>query len=240
MGRAFEFRKARKLKRWSAMAKSFTKIGKELSIAVKDSGPNPETNPRLRAIIQNAKAVNMPKENIERAIKKASEKSSNDYKEIVFEGYGPKGVAIIVEAATDNNNRTVANIRSYFNKFDGTLSTSGSVEFMFDRICCFKIQTISNLDDLEFELIDYGLDELIKDEIDNQYLLYSGFDKFGSIQKELENRRVEIISTEFERIPKQYKFLKNEEAITVENLLEKINEDDDVQNIFHNMQLSYE
>ena len=240
MGRAFEFRKARKLKRWSTMAKSFTKIGKELSIAVKDSGPNPDTNSRLRAIIQNAKAVNMPKENIERAIKKASEKSSNNYKEIVFEGYGPKGVAIIVETATDNNNRTVANIRSYFNKFDGTLSTSGSVEFMFDRICCFRIKTISNLDDLEFDLIDYGLDELIKHEIDNQYLLYSGFDKFGSIQRELEKRQVEIISTEFERIPKQYKFLKEDEARIVEDLLEKIDEDDDVQNIFHNMQSSHE
>ena len=240
MGRAFEFRKARKLKRWSTMAKSFTKIGKELSIAVKDSGPNPDTNSRLRAIIQNAKAVNMPKENIERAIKKASEKSSNNYKEIVFEGYGPKGVAIIVETATDNNNRTVANIRSYFNKFDGTLSTSGSVEFMFDRICCFRIKTISNLDDLEFELIDYGLDELIKHEIDNQYLLYSGFDKFGSIQRELEKRQVEIISTEFERIPKQYKFLKEDEARIVEDLLEKIDEDDDVQNIFHNMQSTQE
>ena len=240
MGRAFEFRKARKLKRWSAMAKSFTKIGKELSIAVKDSGPNPDTNSRLRAIIQNAKAVNMPKENIERAIKRASEKSSNNYKEIVFEGYGPKGVAIIVETATDNNNRTVANIRSYFNKFDGTLSTSGSVEFMFDRICCFRIKTISNLDDLEFDLIDYGLDELIKHEIDNQYLLYSGFDKFGSIQRELEKRQVEIISTEFERIPNQYKFLKEDEARIVEDLLEKIDEDDDVQNIFHNMQSSHE
>ena len=240
MGRAFEFRKARKLKRWSTMAKSFTKIGKELSIAVKDSGPNPDTNSRLRAIIQNAKAVNMPKENIERAIKRASEKSSNNYKEIVFEGYGPKGVAIIVETATDNNNRTVANIRSYFNKFDGTLSTSGSVEFMFDRICCFRIKTISNLDDLEFDLIDYGLDELIKHEIDNQYLLYSGFDKFGSIQRELEKRQVEIISTEFERIPKQYKFLKEDEARIVEDLLEKIDEDDDVQNIFHNMQSSHE
>ena len=240
MGRAFEFRKARKLKRWSAMAKSFTKIGKELSIAVKDSGPNPDSNSRLRAIIQNAKAVNMPKENIERAIKKASEKSSNNYKEIVFEGYGPKGVAIIVETATDNNNRTVANIRSYFNKFDGSLSTSGSVEFMFDRICCFRIKTISNLDDLEFDLIDYGLDELIKHEIDNQYLLYSGFDKFGSIQRELEKRQVEIISTEFERIPKQYKFLKEDEARIVENLLQKIDEDDDVQNIFHNMQSSQE
>ena len=240
MGRAFEFRKARKLKRWSTMAKSFTKIGKELSIAVKDSGPNPDTNSRLRAIIQNAKAVNMPKENIERAIKRPSEKSSNNYKEIVFEGYGPKGVAIIVETATDNNNRTVANIRSYFNKFDGTLSTSGSVEFMFDRICCFRIKTISNLDDLEFDLIDYGLDELIKHEIDNQYLLYSGFDKFGSIQRELEKRQVEIISTEFERIPNQYKFLKEDEARIVEDLLEKIDEDDDVQNIFHNMQSSHE
>ena len=167
-------------------------------------GPNPDTNSRLRAIIQNAKAVNMPKENIKRAIKRASEKSCNNYKEIVFEGYGPKGVAIIVETATDNNNRTVANI-SYFNKFDGTLSTSGSVEFMFDRICCFRIKTISNLDDLEFDLIDYGLDELIKHEIDNQYLLYSGFDKLFDSER-IEKRQVEIISTEFERIPNNISF----------------------------------
>ena len=240
MGRAFEFRKARKLKRWSAMAKTFTRIGKELSMAVKDSGPNPETNSKLRAVIQNAKAVNMPKDNIERAIKKASEKKSDNYKEILFEGYGPKGVAIIIETASDNNNRTVANIRSYFNKFEGNLGTSGSVEFLFDRLCCFSIKTDLNINDLEFELIDYGLEEVLKDKNNDQYLLYSLFDYFGIIQKELEKREIKIISSEFERIPRQYKLLKKNDFNIVNELLEVIDEDDDVQNIYHNMQLYQE
>ena len=240
MGRAFEFRKARKLKRWSAMAKTFTRIGKELSMAVKDSGPNPETNSKLRAVIQNAKAVNMPKDNIERAIKKASEKKSDNYKEILFEGYGPKGVAIIIETASDNNNRTVANIRSYFNKFEGNLGTSGSVEFLFDRLCCFSIKTDLNINDLEFELIDYGLEEVLKDKNNDQYLLYSLFDYFGIIQKELEKREIKIISSEFERIPRQYKLLKKNDFNIVNELLELIDEDDDVQNIYHNMQLYQE
>ena len=240
MGRAFEFRKARKLKRWSAMAKTFTRIGKELSMAVKDSGPNPETNSKLRAVIQNAKAVNMPKDNIERAIKKASEKKSDNYKEILFEGYGPKGVAIIIETASDNNNRTVANIRSYFNKFEGNLGTSGSVEFLFDRLCCFSIKTDLNINDLEFELIDYGLEEVLKDKNNDQYLLYSLFDYFGIIQKELEKREIKIISSEFERIPKQYKLLNKNDFNIVNDLLELIDEDDDVQNIYHNMQLYQE
>ena len=240
MGRAFEFRKARKLKRWSAMAKTFTRIGKELSMAVKDSGPNPETNSKLRAVIQNAKAVNMPKDNIERAIKKASEIKSDNYKEILFEGYGPKGVAIIIETASDNNNRTVANIRSYFNKFEGNLGTSGSVEFLFDRLCCFSIKTDLNINDLEFELIDYGLEEVLKDKNNDQYLLYSLFDYFGIIQKELEKREIKIISSEFERIPRQYKLLKKNDFNIVNELLELIDEDDDVQNIYHNMQLYQE
>ena len=240
MGRAFEFRKARKLKRWSAMAKTFTRIGKELSMAVKDGGSNLEVNSKLRSIIQNAKAVNMPKDNIERAIKKASEKSSENYKEILFEGYGPKGVAILIETASNNNNRTVANIRSYFNKFDGNLGTSGSVEFMFERLCCFKIKTDLNIDDLEFELIDFGLEEAVKDENNDQYYLYSMFDSFGKIQKELEKRQIEIVSTEFQRVPKQYKHLKKNDIIAVENLIEAIEEDDDVQNIYHNMELFQE
>ena len=240
MGRAFEFRKARKLKRWSAMAKTFTRIGKELSMAVKDSGPNPESNSKLRAVIQNAKAVNMPKDNIERAIKKASEKKSDNYKEILFEGYGPKGVAIIIETASDNNNRTVANIRSYFNKFEGNLGTSGSVEFLFDRLCCFSIKTDLNINDLEFELIDYGLEEVLKDKNNDHYLLYSLFDYFGIIQKELEKREIKIISSEFERIPKQYKLLNKNDFNIVNDLLELIDEDDDVQNIYHNMQLYQE
>ena len=201
MGRAFEFRKARKMKRWSAMAKTFTRIGKDIVMAVKDGGSSIETNSKLRAVIQNAKAANMPKDNIERAIKRASDKSTGNFKEILFEGYGPYGIAIIVETASDNNNRTVANVRSYFNKYEGNLGTAGSVEFMFDRVCNFKIQTEIDIEELELDFIDFGVDEVIKDE-DGEVILYSSFENYGSIQKELENQGIEIISSEFERIPK--------------------------------------
>ena len=233
MGRAFEFRKARKIKRWSAMAKTFTRIGKDIVMAIKDGGPSPETNSKLRAVIQNAKAANMPKENIERAIKKASDKSSENYKEILFEGYGPYGIAVIVETASDNNNRTVANIRSYFNKFEGNLGTAGSVEFMFDRVCNFKIKTEIDIEELELDLIDFGVDEVINEE--NEILIYSPFENYGVIQKELESRKIYIISSEFERIPKQFKVLDDEKKKEVNLLIEKIEEDDDVQNVFHNM-----
>ena len=233
MGRAFEFRKARKMKRWSAMAKTFTRIGKDIVMAIKDGGPSPETNSKLRAVIQNAKAANMPKENIERAIKKASDKSSENYKEILFEGYGPYGIAVIVETASDNNNRTVANIRSYFNKFEGNLGTAGSVEFMFDRVCNFKIKTEIDIEELELDLIDFGVDEVINEE--NEILIYSPFENYGVIQKELESRKIYIISSEFERIPKQFKVLGDEKKKEVNLLIEKIEEDDDVQNVFHNM-----
>jgi YebC/PmpR family DNA-binding regulatory protein len=165
MGRAFEFRKARKMKRWSNMAKTFTRIGREIIIAVKDLGPDPISNSKLRAIIQNAKAANMPKENIERAIKKASEKSTEDFKEVLLEGYAPHGIAILVEAATDNNNRTVANIRSYFNKCDGNLATSGSVDFLFNHLCFFQIRDEGlDLEELELDLIDFGVTDLSKSE----------------------------------------------------------------------------
>ena len=233
MGRAFEFRKARKIKRWSAMAKTFTRIGKDIVMAIKDGGPSPKTNSKLRAVIQNAKAANMPKENIERAIKKASDKSSENYKEILFEGYGPYGIAVIVETASDNNNRTVANIRSYFNKFEGNLGTAGSVEFMFDRVCNFKIKTEIDIEELELDLIDFGVDEVINEE--NEILIYSPFENYGVIQKELESRKIYIISSEFERIPKQFKVLDDEKKKEVNLLIEKIEEDDDVQNVFHNM-----
>ena len=165
MGRAFEFRKERKFKRWGHMAKTFTKIGKEITIAVKQGGPDVTGNPRLRALLQTARGENMPKENIERAIKRASEKDQADYKEIVYEGYGPHGVAILVETATDNTNRTVANLRSYFGKFGGNLGTSGSVAFMFDHKCVFKIKNAPGIDveELELELIDYGADEVFID-----------------------------------------------------------------------------
>ena len=237
MGRAFEFRKARKMKRWSAMAKTFTRIGKDIVMAVKDGGSSIETNSKLRAVIQNAKAANMPKDNIERAIKRASDKSIGDFKEILFEGYGPSGIAIIVETASDNNNRTVANVRSYFNKYGGNLGTAGSVEFMFDRVCNFTIKTDVDLEELELDFIDFGVDEVMKDD-DGDVVLYSSFENYGSIQKEIESRNIEIISSEFERIPKQMKELNEELKKEVNILIEKIEEDDDVQTVFHNMNLS--
>jgi YebC/PmpR family DNA-binding regulatory protein len=188
MGRAFEFRKGRKMKRWSAMAKAFTRIGKDIVMAVKEGGPNPEANSRLRAVIQNAKAANMPKENVERAIKKATDKDTANYKEVLFEGYAPHGIALLIETATDNNNRTVANIRSYFNKCNGTMGTQGSVEFMFDHTCNFRIPK-EGLDpeELELEFIDFGAEEIFADE--DGILIYAPFGSFGTIQKELENRK---------------------------------------------------
>ncbi len=234
MGRAFEFRKARKMKRWSAMSKAFTRIGKDIVMAVKEGGADPDSNSKLRAVIQNAKSVNMPKDNIERAIKRASDKSQGDYKEVLFEGYGPHGIAILVETATDNNTRTVANIRSYFNKFDGNLGTSGSVIFMFDHICNFKVEK-QNLDieELELELIDFGVEELFVEE--DEILIYAPFDCFGVIQSELEKRNIIINSSGFDRIPNVTKEINEEEIEDIEKLLEKIENDDDVQNVYHTM-----
>ena len=228
MGRAFEFRKARKMKRWSAMAKAFTRIGKDIVMAVKEGGPDPDTNSRLRAVIQNAKSVNMPKDNIERAIKRASDKSLGEYKEVLFEGYAPHGIAILIETATDNNNRTVANIRSYFNKCNGNLGTSGSVEFMFDHTCNFKIAAEGlDVEELELEFIDYGAEEVFQDE--DEIFIYAPFESFGAIQSALEEKGTEILSSGFERIPQVTKALSPEEAEDVEKLLEKIEEDEDVQ-----------
>lgn len=234
MGRAFEFRKGRKLKRWSAMAKTFTRIGKDIVMAVKDGGPDPHSNSRLRAIMQNAKAANMPKENVERAIKKASDKSTENYKEVLFEGYAPHGIAILVETATDNNNRTVANIRSYFNKCNGSLGTQGSVEFMFDHTCNFRLNP-EGLDpeELELELIDYGAEEVFSDE--DGLMVYAAFESFGSLQKYFEEKNIEILSSGFERIPQITKELTEEQQADVEKLLERIEEDDDVQNVYHTM-----
>ncbi|MEC7769769.1 MAG: YebC/PmpR family DNA-binding transcriptional regulator [Bacteroidota bacterium] len=234
MGRAFEFRKARKMKRWAAMSKAFTRIGKDIVMAVKEGGPDPDANSKLRAVIQNAKSVNMPKDNIERAIKRASDKSQGDYKEVLFEGYAPHGIAILIETATDNNTRTVANIRSYFNKCNGSLGTSGSVEFMFDHTCNFTINGEGiDPEELELEMIDFGAEEVFVDE--DGIHIYAPFENFGAIQKELESREVEIISSGFDRIPQVTKELNEEEAADVEKLLEKIEEDDDVQNVFHSM-----
>lgn len=235
MGRAFEYRKARKLKRWGNMARTFTKLGKEISIAVKASGPDPDANPRLRVLMQNAKAANMPKENVERAIKKATSKDEGDYKEIVYEGYGPFGIAIVVETATDNPTRTVANVRSYFNKFGGSLGTSGSLSFLFDHKSVFKIKAKEgvSLEDLELELIDYGVDELEAD--GEEIVLYGEFESFSNIQKYLEENEFEIESAEFERIPNDTKEVTEEQRASIEKLLEKFEDDEDVQNVFHNM-----
>jgi YebC/PmpR family DNA-binding regulatory protein len=235
MGRAFEFRKARKMKRWSAMSKAFTRIGKDIVMAVKEGGPDPASNSRLRAVIQNAKSVNMPKDNVERAIKKASDKTQGDYKEVIFEGYAPHGIAVLVETATDNNTRTVANVRSFFNKCDGSLGTSGSVVFMFDHTCNFRINA-DGLDpeEVELEFIDYGAEEVFADE--DGILIYAPFESFGAIQAALEEKNIEILSSGFERIPQVTKELSPEQAADVEKLLEKLEEDDDVQYVYHTMQ----
>ncbi len=235
MGRAFEFRKARKMKRWSAMAKAFTRIGKDIVMAVKEGGPDPDSNSRLRAVIQNSKALNMPKDNVDRAIKRASDKSQGDYKIVLFEGYAPHGIAVLVETATDNNNRTVANVRMHFSKSDGNLGTSGSVEFMFDHTCNFMIPA-EGLDpeELELELIDFGAEEVFEDE--DGIHIYAPFESFGALQKELERRGIEILSSGFERIPQVTKKLSLDEAADVEKLLERLEEDDDVQHVYHTME----
>jgi YebC/PmpR family DNA-binding regulatory protein len=238
MGRAFELRKGRKMKRWSAMAKTFTRIGKDIVMAIKDGGGNPETNSRLRAVMQNAKAANMPKENVERAIKKASDKDTSNYKEVLFEGYAPHGIAVIVETATDNNNRTVANVRAIFNKCNGNFGTSGSVIFMFDHVCNFTVKkediTI-DLEELELELIDFDVEEVFID--DEGVIIYAPFEQFGAIQSFFEKNNVEILSSGFERMPTTTSKLPEEQQADVEKLLEKLEEDDDVQQVYHSMQM---
>lgn len=235
MGRAFEYRKARKMKRWGNMARIFTKLGKEITIAAKEGGPDVETNPRLRILVQTAKKENMPKENVERAIKKATSKDYTDYKEMNYEGYGPYGIAIFVETATDNTTRTVANVRSYFNKHGGSLGTSGSLEFLFQHKCVFHIVKKDDMDleSLELELIDYGVDELEEDE--NEIILYGDFSENSNIQKYLEDAGYEIASAEFVRIPNDTKEVTAEQREQIEKLIERIEEDEDVQNVFHNM-----
>ncbi|MBR3831132.1 MAG: YebC/PmpR family DNA-binding transcriptional regulator [Muribaculaceae bacterium] len=237
MGRAFEYRKARKLKRWGNMSRTFTRIGKEITIAAKAGGPDPDINPRLRALMQNAKAANMPKDTVERAIKKATEKDAGDYKEIIYEGYGPFGIAIVVEAATDNNTRTVANVRSYFNKFGGSLGTTGSLTFLFEHKCTFHVVAKEGVDleELELELIDFGVDEIDFDEEENEIVLSAPFECNSEIQKYLEENGFEIKSSEFVRIPNDLKEVNEEQRTQIEKLLEKFEDDDDVQNVFHNM-----
>lgn len=235
MGRAFEYRKARKMKRWGNMARTFTKLGKEIAICVKSGGPDPDGNPRLRVLIQNAKAANMPKENVERAIKRASSKDEADYKEMVYEGYGPYGIAILVETATDNTTRTVANVRSFLNHSGGSLGTSGSLSFLFDRKSIFKVVPKAgiSLEDLELELIDFGADELVEEE--NEITIYGEFESFNAIQKYLEEAAFEIVSAEFVRIPNDIKELTKEQRTQVYKLIDKLEDDEDVQNVYHNM-----
>jgi YebC/PmpR family DNA-binding regulatory protein len=237
MGRAFEFRKARKLKRWGNMSRVFTKLGKEITIAAK-SGGDPDTNPHLRALIQTAKSENMPKENIDRAIKRATEKDQSDYKEVNYEGYGPYGIAFFVETATDNPTRTVANVRSYFNKYNGSLGTSGSVEFMFEHKSIFKIKKTDNIDieELEFNLIDSGGEEVFADE--NDIVIYGAYEAYGAIQKYIEENNFEMISAGFDRLPTvELKELTPEQQVEIEKLIDKFEDDDDVQNVYHIMKM---
>ena len=242
MGRAFEFRKGRKLKRWSQMSKTFTRIGKDLVIAVREGGANPEANSKLRAVIQNAKAANMPLDNVNRAIKRATSKDQKDYKELVYEGYAPHGIAILVETATDNPTRTVADVRSYFNKCNGSLGTSGSVEFLFERKCHFKIAKGSlDIEEFEFEMIDFGAEEVFEEEQDEdnpgepKLMIYGEFTNFGNIQKALEDKKLDILESGFERIPVNTVQLTAEQQEDVEKLLEKLEENEDVQNVYHTM-----
>ncbi|MBP5538345.1 MAG: YebC/PmpR family DNA-binding transcriptional regulator [Bacteroidales bacterium] len=241
MGRAFEFRKERKFKRWGHMAKTFTKIGKEITIAVKAGGPDVTGNPRLRALLQTARSENMPKDNIERAIKRASEKDQADYKEVVLEGRAPHGIAVLVECATDNNNRTVANVRSYFNKFGGSLGTSGSVDYMFDRKSVFRFKSDKpyDLEELELEMIDYGVEEIFEEEDEDgnkTICVYGEFTSFNEIQKYIEENGFELVSAEFTRLPNtELVDLTPEQRAEVDKLVEKIEEDDDVQNVFTNL-----
>ena len=241
MGRAFEFRKARKMKRWSKMAKTFTRIGKDIVIAVKEGGASPETNSRLRQVMQNAKAANMPKDNVLRAIKKASNKDTANYEEITLEGYAVNGIAVFVDCATNNNNRTVADVRSYFSKCDGALGTNGSLEFIFNRKGVFTIakeNINTSLDDLEMDLIDGGLEEL---EIDEEAItVYCNFTDFSNMQKKTEDLGIEIQNSELQRIPITTKKISASEAEKVIKLLDLLEENDDVQQVFHNMVLTEE
>ena len=235
MGRAFEYRKATKLKRWGHMAKTFTRLGKQIAIAVKAGGPEPENNPALRSVIATCKRENMPKDNVERAIKNAMGKDQSEYKGMTYEGYGPHGVAVFVDTLTDNTTRTVADVRSVFNKFGGNLGTTGSLAFLFDHKCVFHIKPKEgvSVEDLELEMIDYGVDEVEADE--EEIVLYGEFSENNNIQHHLEEAGYEIVSAEFERIPNDVKDVTPEQRASIEKLIERFEEDEDVQNVFHNM-----
>ncbi len=234
MGRAFEFRKERKFKRWNKMSKVFTRLGKEIVMAVKAGGPDPDNNSRLRTIIQNAKGASMPKDRIEAAIKRASNKDEKDYEEIVYEGYGPYGIAVILDTSTDNINRTVANIRHYFTKAGGSLGTSGSVSFMFDRKAVFRFsQDDLDIEELELELIDAGLEEI--DENEGEIFAYTSFEDFGNMQKALEERNIEIINADFQWFPTTTVELTEEQEEEINKMIEKLEEDDDINQVYTNV-----
>ena len=257
MGRAFEYRKATKLKRWGHMARTFTKLGKEIAIAVKAGGPEPENNPRLRAIIATCKRENMPKDNIQRAIKNAMGKDQSDYKEVPYEGYGPHGIAVFVDTLTDNTTRTVADVRSVFNKFNGNLGTQGSLSFLFDHkaVFTFKKKEGVDMDELILDLIDYNdddpedaddifdtdlddygdVDEDDEDDEENEITIYGEPTSFGDIQKHLEDNGFEITSAEFTRIPNDLKDVTPEQRETIDKMVEKLEDFDDVQNVYTNM-----
>ena len=241
MGRAFELRKGRKMKRWSKMAKTFTRIGKDIVMAVKDGGPDPDANSRLRQIMQNAKSANMPKDNVLRAIKNASNKDTANYEEMSLEGYAIHGIAVFVDCATNNNNRTVADVRSYFSKCDGAMGTNGSLEFIFDRKGVFTIspeQIKIDVEELEMELIDAGLEELEVEE--DTVTVYCEYADFNNMQTKLEELDIEIKNSELQRIPNNFKTITGEQAEKVLKLLDLLEENDDVQQVFHNMELTNE
>ena len=236
MGRAFEYRKAAKMKRWAGMAKAFTKVGREINIAIKEGGADPDYNPRLRLAINNAKAVNMPKANVDAAIKRATDKDTSAYEEVTFEGYGPNGVAIFVEATSDNNNRTVANLRHIFSKYGGSLGVNGSVDYMFERKGQFIVKEenfTGDLEELELELIDFGLDSIEKE--DDEISFYTAYEDFATLRDELEKRKIEVAKAELIRIPTHTKKLTDDEVDAVVTLIDKLEEDDDVANVFHTM-----
>ncbi|MBC7744161.1 MAG: YebC/PmpR family DNA-binding transcriptional regulator [Flavobacterium sp.] len=239
MGRAFEFRKERKFKRWAKMAVQFTRLGKEIVMAVKSGGGNPDTNSWLRTVMQNAKAVNMPKDRVEAAIKRASNKDESNYEEIVYEGYAPHGVAILVETATDNTNRTVANVRSYFTKTGGSLGKTGSLDFIFSRKSVFRFEPGDlELEELEFELIDAGLEDLYIEENaegKDTGVIHTSFEDFGKMQKALEEKGITTISAKLERVPQSTTAATEEQTADVLKLLDKMEDDDDVQAVYHNM-----
>ena len=241
MGRAFEYRKASKMARWDKMAKTFSKIGKDIALAVKAGGTDPESNPALRRCIQNAKGANMPKDNVERAIKKASGADAENYEEITYEGYGQGGVAFFVECTTNNATRTVANVRAIFNKFDGNLGKNGELAFIFDRKGIFtidKTQIKSEWDDFEMEMIDGGAEEIDQDE--HEVLITTAFEDFGSMSHKLDELGIEAKSAELQRIPNNTKGMTDDQFKANMKMLERFEEDDDVQNVFHNMEFTEE